>query len=190
MTILRKDIKHLRPCTAATDWLGLRRNPQKAWDECPRGDWMIWLLTRTKADPAKLRLVACDIARTVLHLVPEGEDRPRIAIETAERYARGEATDGELRTATDAAWAAADAAWDAAWTAARAASARDAASDTARDAATAAARAAAHAAARAAASAAASAAHAAARAARAATHAASADIVRKHFPTPPTTGAL
>ena len=38
MTTLRKEIKHLDPCKEATDWLGLRRNPQKAWDECPRGD--------------------------------------------------------------------------------------------------------------------------------------------------------
>lgn len=39
---------------------------------------------------------ACQCARTVLHLVPEGEDRPRLAIETAEAWTRGEATADHL----------------------------------------------------------------------------------------------
>jgi len=40
----------------------------------------------------QLVLIACDIARLCLHLLPKGEDRPRVAIETAEAWARGEAT--------------------------------------------------------------------------------------------------
>ena len=64
------------------------------------------------------RLLVCDIAERALRFVPDGENRPRIAIETARRFSRGEATNSELT----AAWAAAgDAAWAAAWAAARAA---------------------------------------------------------------------
>lgn len=40
---------------------------------------------------------ACKCARTVLHLVPEGEDRPRGAIEVAEEWVRGNATKRQLR---------------------------------------------------------------------------------------------
>ena len=46
--------------------------------------------------------------------IPEGEDRPRKAIEVARRFAKGEATEEELAAARSAAW---DAAWKAAWTA-------------------------------------------------------------------------
>ena len=92
------------------------------------------------------RLFACDCAEAVLHLHEEkypGDDRPRMAIETARRYARGEATTKELAAARDAAWdaawaatwaAARDATWAATWDAARAA-ARDAARAAAWDAA-------------------------------------------------------
>jgi hypothetical protein len=39
---------------------------------------------------------ACDCARTALRYVPGGEDRPRLAIETAEAWCRGEATEQEV----------------------------------------------------------------------------------------------
>ena len=87
------------------------------------------------------RLFACDCAEHVLHNYKEKyplDMRPEEAIETARRFAEGEATQKELATAWDAAWAAAwaaarDAARAAAWDAARAA-ARAADWDAARDA--------------------------------------------------------
>lgn len=93
------------------------------------------------------RLFACDCAERVLPIYERdypNDRRPRAAIETARRYANGEATRKELAAARDAAgdatWAAArTAAWaaarDAAWAAARdaaRAAARDAAMDAAR----------------------------------------------------------
>jgi hypothetical protein len=92
-----------------------------------------------------LRLFACDCAERVLPLFEKdhpNDNRPRAAIETARRFANGQATWEEL----DATWAAVAAAW-AAWDAARDA-ARAAAGAAARDAAWAAAEAAAGAAAR------------------------------------------
>ena len=71
-------------------------------------------------DHKKLVRTVCEIARTILHLVPKGEDRPRKAIETAEAWCKGQATKEEVKTA--AAWAyAAAAAADAAAYAANAA---------------------------------------------------------------------
>ena len=69
------------------------------------------------------RLFACYCARDGLPLFEKdypNDNRPRVAIETAERYANGEATIEELNAARAAAWAAAsdaasDAACDAAW---------------------------------------------------------------------------
>jgi hypothetical protein len=93
------------------------------------------------------RLFAADCAERVLPIYEKahpGDDRPRMAIETARRYARGEATRGELVAARAAALAAA---WDAARAAARdaaLAAALATAWDAARAAALAAARAAEH----------------------------------------------
>jgi hypothetical protein len=53
---------------------------------------MIWLATKAGVDRKALVLVACGCARLSLVHVPSGEDRPRIAIETAERWARGDMT--------------------------------------------------------------------------------------------------
>jgi hypothetical protein len=103
-------------------------------------------------DERTARLFAYDCAEHVLPIYEKrrpGDDRPRKAIETARRYANGEATKKELdaarAAARDAAWDAArdaardagDAAWAAAWDAARnavRAAARAAAWEAARDA--------------------------------------------------------
>lgn len=81
------------------------------------------------------RLFAADCAEHVLHSFEvkyPDDNRPRVAIETARKYARGEASDEELRAATDAAWDAAEAtAWDAAEATDAAWDAADAAADAA-----------------------------------------------------------
>ncbi len=113
-------------------------------------DDALWALRTTIEPSDKLaRLFACDCAERVLPLFESkypNDKRPRQAIETARRFANGEATQEEMtaaraaaaaaRAAADAIWAArdaaaawaaaaaADAAWDAAdaaWAAARAA---------------------------------------------------------------------
>ena len=50
---------------------------------------------------------ACACAREALKYVPKGEDRPRIAIETAEKWVRGKATKNQVEKASDAAYYAA-----------------------------------------------------------------------------------
>ena len=75
----------------------------EAWSTCERADWMLWLASRL----CERRLVvsaACACAETALRFVPAGEDRPRIAIETARRWTRGEATLDDVRAAADAAY--------------------------------------------------------------------------------------
>jgi hypothetical protein len=69
------------------------------------------------------RLYAVWCARQVQHLMTD--QRSIAALDVAERHAKGEATDEELRAAArDAAW---DAAWAATWAAAEAAEAAEAA---------------------------------------------------------------
>jgi hypothetical protein len=169
-------------CSDAVDWLRSYRSPDEAWQACKRGDWMLWAAGKYSGSPEtetrrKLVLCACACARLALHHVPESEERPRLAIETAERWARGEgATLKDVRAATAAATDADDAADDAAATDA-------AATDAAATDAAYAAYAAANAAAYAANAAATAAAYAAAANARKKALAECADIVRRHYPT-------
>ena len=106
-----------QPCSEAVEWMA-DRTLQAAWKQCPRGDWLLWAAGRLGVDRKLLILAACDCAETALEFVHVGEERPRRAIETARRWAAGNATLEEVEAAAAAATYAADAA---AYAAARAA---------------------------------------------------------------------
>ena len=107
-----KYLKSLDACGEAVEWAKNYDTLQKAWDDCHRGDWMLWLLGAKVGKPGtrsrkKLVLTACKCARLSLRYVPEGEMRPLKAIETAENYARDDDTTlDEVRTAAASAAAA------------------------------------------------------------------------------------
>jgi hypothetical protein len=105
-----------------------------AWAACDNPRWMLWYAgrmagARGSLGRRKIVVVACEIARLVLPIFEAkrpDDKRPRVAIETAERYARGEDVSlADIRAAYAAAAAAtyaADAAYaDAAYAAAAAA---------------------------------------------------------------------
>jgi len=108
---------------------------ETAWNTCKRPDWMIWLLNKLRfQDDQTYRLYACRCVRDtpladgrrVWDLLTD--QRSRTAVEVAEKFANGNATQNEMAAARaaagDAAWAARAAVWDAAravWAAARAA---------------------------------------------------------------------
>ena len=148
------DIRNFRPRPCydpsrylAEDWTGTALDVLDVTD-CPAAD-RIWVVLGMMSENDR-RLAACAFVRrtpigdgrTVWDLLTD--ERSRKAVEVAERFADGEATERELDAARAAAWdaawtAARDAAWAAASTAARAAAwaaawaaARDAARDAAR----------------------------------------------------------
>lgn len=90
--------------------------------------WALRAVTHSKLDKVS-RLMACDFAEAVLPIFEKeypSDDRPRVSILTARRFANCEASVDEMAEAWAAAWAAArsaagDAAWAAAWAAACAA---------------------------------------------------------------------
>ena len=93
-------------CSPAVAWARTQPDYATAWAACDRGDWLIWLamrLARTLDERKPVILAACACVRPVLRHVPAGENRPRIAIETAERWCRGEATIEEVSRAAIAA---------------------------------------------------------------------------------------
>lgn len=74
-------------CDPAQQWVAQNSyDEHAAWENCERADWMLWLAARRGCDHVQIVRATCAIARTVLHLVPDGEDRPRLAIEAAEAW--------------------------------------------------------------------------------------------------------
>lgn len=87
-------------------------------------DDALWALRAVKGHDNAIRLFACHCAQSALHVFEReypDDPRPRQAIETAEQFARGRATERELKAAKAATRVAAGVAWDAAYDAARAA---------------------------------------------------------------------
>ena len=93
----------------ARGWSTAREWPE-AWEPCEDARWMLHAAASVGVDRCLVVLAACACARTSLRYVPEGEARPLRAIETAEAWARGEATAEQARTAAYAAYDAAEAA--------------------------------------------------------------------------------
>lgn len=122
-------LKKNHACAPSLEWLQ-SRTLAEVWEQCERGDWLLWLAAKAGVDRKRLVMAACACARLALVHVPSGEERPRIAIETAESWCRGEANIEQVREARRnaaayaayayaAAAAAAYAAADAAYAAAR-----------------------------------------------------------------------
>ena len=105
---LRQFLTARSACRDAMDWLGGRDSAQM-WAECQRPDWLLWWAGQI-VPRRDLVLAACDCVETALQFVPADEHRPRLAIETARRWAHGEATLDEVAAAAHAAHAAAYAA--------------------------------------------------------------------------------
>jgi hypothetical protein len=113
--MFKDELKAIGACEKALEWVG-DRSLEEAWAECDRGDWMLWYLSKTGYDKRKLTLVKVKCVRLVQHLLHD--ERSLKALDVAERYALGEASEEELREAAVAAWDVAEAAWDvaeAAW---------------------------------------------------------------------------
>lgn len=129
--LLSDALVRLDACEGALAWVRAHPKPtfRERWEECERGDWMIWLAARVRIPDATLRLIAADCAEEALPIYERerpGDDRPRRAIEAARAYARGE-IDGEALAAARA--AARAAVWAAVWAARTAALSARAATD-------------------------------------------------------------
>jgi len=113
----KQQLIDMNACHEAVVWVG-RKSLKTAWSKCERGDWMLWLAGKLDIDRKLLVLAACDCAEPALKLIPEGEDRPRQAIQTARDWCNGLASLEDVRNAANAANAAANAADVAAYAAA------------------------------------------------------------------------
>ena len=86
-------LKEMSACIDAIEWIKQYNTFSEAWNNCERGDWMLWLIGRRIKNLKQrkvLVLCACQCARLSLKYVNKDEDRPRKAIETAEKWANNE----------------------------------------------------------------------------------------------------
>ena len=123
MTTAYDAIAHLSPCVEPSKWLKTQPDAQTAWENCKRGDWMMWLLSKVGVDQRTSVTLACRFARMVLR---HTDNHSITAITAAEAWLANPCEDTRAAAAYAAPYAAADAAADAAAYAVDAAYAADA----------------------------------------------------------------
>lgn len=94
----------LPACAESRAWAaGTPGTPEELWDTCPRGDWLLWLVTRAGVDRRVVVLAACDCAETATpHLTDSAREPALAALEVTRRWARGEASQQAVRNANAA----------------------------------------------------------------------------------------
>jgi hypothetical protein len=98
-----RKLKALGACSEAIEYAKQHETFSVAWEQCERGDWMLWLAGKITDDRKALVKAACECARLALPYVRKGELRPLRAIVTAEAWTRGEATIERIKAAASSA---------------------------------------------------------------------------------------
>lgn len=115
-----KLLQELNACDPAKKWVD-NKTIEQAWEECERGDWMLWLLSALSCDKRLLTLAKGKCAETVLHLMKDPTSKN--AVKAAIAFGNNEITETELKNAAADAYADAYAATAYAYYAAHAAAA-------------------------------------------------------------------
>ena len=90
--------------TCSTRLFGSEEDFYSLWNDIINPHWLQNLAVAGGVSNRQFSLTTCAIARLCLPLIPENEVRPRIAVETAEAWARGEATKEQVVRAEEAAF--------------------------------------------------------------------------------------
>ena len=78
---------------------------EQFWETCPKGEWLLhWIIKEGNTDRKAIVHAACQCVRLVLPYCTDKQQRPLKAIETTEKWIRGEATSEEVKQAGNAAW--------------------------------------------------------------------------------------
>ena len=85
-----------------------QKNATEAWQNCERGDWMLWIAKRLNVDDRKLTMAKAMCAKQVEHLMKD--QRSKDALQACIDYFNGLITREQLNAYAAAAYAAAAAA--------------------------------------------------------------------------------
>ena len=105
-------LRRVGACGEAIAWCKTQPSKAAAWRSCERGDWMLWVISKTVGTPGDasrkpLIMAACECARLALPYICAGEKRPLRSIEAVEAWCREEVTLDTVRSAAADAYAAA-----------------------------------------------------------------------------------
>jgi len=99
------------PCKGGREFALNHKTMSEVWNNCRRVDWLFWILEKHKPlEKTQAVTLAIAFAEMSLKYVPEGENRPRLAIDTAKAWLENP---NEENRAADAAADAAAAAYSA-----------------------------------------------------------------------------
>ena len=104
------NINQFKPCLDAAKYYDACKSSKEAWNNCPRGDWMLWIALKLGVNIKILTLAKVHCALTMKHLIKD--KRSIKALEVALKFANNKATLKELKIAANVANVAADAAAD------------------------------------------------------------------------------
>ena len=104
----------IRACPEAFVWVADRPASEHLWRSCRDGSRLLWLCSRLGCRRELMTLVAVSCAWPALRYVPEGEERPRRALETTVAWCYGRATLIDVQVAAYATYAAGHATYAAA----------------------------------------------------------------------------
>jgi hypothetical protein len=93
-------LEKIDACSDAIEWVATQKNYKEAWQNCERGEWMLWLAKMLKVNDRKLTLAKFKCANQVRHLMKD--PRSLAALDAAEKYGNGEISRDELDTAAAA----------------------------------------------------------------------------------------
>ena len=92
---MKTEIEKFNPCVEAIEYRKQFNTFQEAWEQCPRGDWMLWLAQALEVDIRTLTLAKAMCANTVRHLMKD--ERSTKAVDVAIQFGKGKATREELK---------------------------------------------------------------------------------------------
>lgn len=102
------DINQFKPCEDGLEYYNSHPDFETAWNNCERGDWMLWMAKRLNVDDRVFTLARAHCANTVRHLMKDV--RSLDAVDAAIKYGNGEISRVDLiEYAIDALSAAVDA---------------------------------------------------------------------------------
>ena len=84
-------------CSDALEYYKTKDSFEEAWNDCHRGDWMLWIAAQMNIDRWTLFLAKARCAKTVYHLMEDG--RSRHAVDMAEKYGLNQCSLEELKVA-------------------------------------------------------------------------------------------
>jgi hypothetical protein len=98
-------LEKLHACSNARDYVRTQKTILSAWQNCERGDWMLWLAKKLNVDDKKLTMAKAMCAKQVEHLMKD--QRSKDALQACFDYVNGKITRKELNADAADAYAAA-----------------------------------------------------------------------------------